>query len=181
MTDITPTLSKPLRGALTSRFGDRQLRTAGLSYSLGITLENQMQVGTNFLATIFATTVCMHANSFESCPTLCDPVDCSPPGSSVHGILQARKLKWVAVPSSRGSTWPRDWNHFPNVSCIYDQCQDKNENRNLLWNIQKHFNLSFHFRRQVLLSSNLTCSERIKNMYSECQCFLIVSQEKFLS
>ena len=72
MTDITPTLSKPLCGALTSRFGDRQLRTAGLSYSLGITLENQIQVGTNFLATIFATTVCMHANSSESCPTLCE-------------------------------------------------------------------------------------------------------------
>ena len=39
-----------------------------------------------------------------SCPTLCDPRDCSPPGSSVHGILQARKLEWVALPSSRGSS-----------------------------------------------------------------------------
>ena len=38
----------------------------------------------------------------QSCPTLCDPVDCSPPGSSVHGILQARILDWVAMPSSRG-------------------------------------------------------------------------------
>ena len=37
----------------------------------------------------------------NSCPTLCDPVDCSPPGSSVHGILQARALEWVAMPSSR--------------------------------------------------------------------------------
>ena len=35
---------------------------------------------------------------FQSCPTLCDPVDCSPPGSSVHGILQARRLEWVACP-----------------------------------------------------------------------------------
>ena len=34
----------------------------------------------------------------QSCPTLCDPMDCSPPGSSVHGILQARTLEWVAVP-----------------------------------------------------------------------------------
>ena len=40
--------------------------------------------------------------------TLCDPVDCSPPGSSVMGILQARRLEWVAVPSSRGSSPPRD-------------------------------------------------------------------------
>ena len=40
--------------------------------------------------------------------TLCDPVDCSPPVSSVHGILQARILKWVAIPFSRGSSQPRD-------------------------------------------------------------------------
>ena len=44
----------------------------------------------------------------ESCPTLCDPMDCSPPASSVHGILQARILEWVAMPSSRGSSRPRD-------------------------------------------------------------------------
>ena len=53
--------------------------------------------------------VCMHAKSFQSCPTLCDPKDCSPPGSSVHGILQARILEWVALPSSRESSRPRDW------------------------------------------------------------------------
>ena len=40
--------------------------------------------------------------------TLCDPVDCSSPGSSVHGILQARVLEWVPTPSSSGSSWPRD-------------------------------------------------------------------------
>ena len=49
----------------------------------------------------------MHA---QSCPTLCDPVDCSPPGSSVPGILQARILQWVAISFSRGSFQPRDWN-----------------------------------------------------------------------
>ena len=43
----------------------------------------------------------------QSCPTLCDPKDCSPPGSSVHGILQARRLEWVAMPFSRGSSPPR--------------------------------------------------------------------------
>ena len=48
-------------------------------------------------------------------PTLCDPKDCSPPGSSVHRILQARILEWVAIPFSRGSSWPRDRTHF---SCI---------------------------------------------------------------
>ena len=44
----------------------------------------------------------------QSCPTLCDPMDYSPPGSSVHGILQARILEWVAISSSRGSSQPRD-------------------------------------------------------------------------
>ena len=44
----------------------------------------------------------------QSYLTLCDHVDCSPPGSSVHGILQARMLEWVAISSSRGSSWPRD-------------------------------------------------------------------------
>ena len=45
----------------------------------------------------------------QSCPTLWDPMDCSPPGSSVHGILQARMLEWVAIPFSRGSSQSRDW------------------------------------------------------------------------
>ena len=44
----------------------------------------------------------------QSCLTLCNPMDCSPPGSSVHGILQARILEWVAIPFSRGSSWHRD-------------------------------------------------------------------------
>ena len=44
----------------------------------------------------------------QPCPTLCDPTDCSPSGSSVHGILQARTLEWVAIPFSRGSSRPRD-------------------------------------------------------------------------
>ena len=51
----------------------------------------------------------------QSCPTLCNLMDCSPPGSSVHGILQARILEWVAISFSRGSSQPRDgtW-----VSCV---------------------------------------------------------------
>ena len=54
----------------------------------------------------------------QSCPTLCDPVDCSPPGSSVQGISQARVLEWIAISSSRGSSWPRDWTRVSRVSCI---------------------------------------------------------------
>ena len=47
--------------------------------------------------------VCMCAKLPQLCPALCDPVDCSLPGSSVHGSIQARILKWVAMPSSRRS------------------------------------------------------------------------------
>ena len=49
---------------------------------------------------------------------LCDPVDCSLPGSSVHGILQARKLEWIAISSSRESSRPGDQTHVSCVSCI---------------------------------------------------------------
>ena len=49
------------------------------------------------------------AKLLQFCLTLCNPIDCSPLGSSVHGILQARILEWVAMPSSRGSSQPRGW------------------------------------------------------------------------
>ena len=61
--------------------------------------------------------LCMRAKSLQSCPALCNPMDCSPPGSSVHGILQTRVLWWVAVPSSRGSSQPRDRTYVSCVSC----------------------------------------------------------------
>ena len=50
----------------------------------------------------------MWSEASQSCPTLCNPLDCSPPGSSVHGILQPRTLEWVAISFSRGSSQPRD-------------------------------------------------------------------------
>ena len=57
---------------------------------------------------------CMLMN-VQLCLTLCDPMDCSPPGSPVHGIFQARILEWIAISSSRGSSWPRDQTC---VSCL---------------------------------------------------------------
>ena len=56
--------------------------------------------------------VCTCAQLF---PTFWDPMDCSQPCFSVHGIFQVRILEWVAMPSSRGSSWPMDWTH---ISCI---------------------------------------------------------------
>ena len=55
----------------------------------------------------------------QLCPTLCDPMGCSPPGSTVQGILRARILEWVAISFSRGSPWPREWTP---VSCIAGRC-----------------------------------------------------------
>ena len=54
----------------------------------------------------------------QACPSLCNPMDCSPPGSSVHEILQARILEWVAASSSRWFSQPRDQTCIPYIPCI---------------------------------------------------------------
>ena len=61
--------------------------------------------------------VCVHLVT-QLCPTLCDPMDCSLPGFSVHRISQSRIQKWIAISFSRGSSRPRDQNHVSYVSCI---------------------------------------------------------------
>ena len=58
----------------------------------------------------------------QSYPILCDPVDCSPPGSSIHGILQARVLEWVAISFSWGSSQPRDQTLCCIVGTYYSFC-----------------------------------------------------------
>ena len=63
--------------------------------------------------------VCACAKSLQSWPTLCDPMDCSPAGSSVHGILQARILEWIAMSHSRVSSQPRDQSCISYMSCVY--------------------------------------------------------------
>ena len=57
----------------------------------------------------------LYTKLLQPCPALCAPMGCSPPGSSVRGISQARVLEWVAIPSTRGSSQPRDQTR---VSCI---------------------------------------------------------------
>ena len=54
----------------------------------------------------------------QSCPTHCDSMNYSPPGFAVHGLLQARILKWIAISSSRGSSWPQDWALISCISCF---------------------------------------------------------------
>ena len=70
----------------------------------------------------------------QSCSTHCDPIDCSPPGSCVHGILQARILEWVATFSSRGSSWPKDWTW---VSCTAGRVFNNWATRNVTQSLQQ--------------------------------------------
>ena len=80
--------------------------------------KNKPQLWDNWAVGWFSIVIYVHAKLLQSCPTLCDPKDSSLPGSSVHEILQAWKLEWDAVPSSRGSSWSRDWTHVSYVFCI---------------------------------------------------------------
>ena len=65
----------------------------------------------------FIILMCVHDRSLQSCSILCNPLDCSPPGSSVHGILQSRILEWVVISFSRGSFPARDQTHVSYISC----------------------------------------------------------------
>ena len=67
---------------------------------------------------VYIYNACLHTKSLQSCLILPDPKNGSPSRSSVHGVLQARILEWVAMPSSRGSSQPRDWIYISYVSCI---------------------------------------------------------------
>ena len=69
------------------------------------------------LSIVFSRPACVLSHFSNVQPTLCDPMDCSPPGSSVHSILQARILECFAIPSSRGSSQPRDHTCLSYVSC----------------------------------------------------------------
>ena len=102
----------------------------------------------------------------QSCPTFCDPMDCSLPGSSVHGIFQARILEWVAISYFRGSSWPRNWTHVSCVSCIGRQTlyhyrhlgsQNSNTLRHLYilllfykWHFLPLMKTTLHLTRQTL-------------------------------
>ena len=80
----------------------------------------------------------------QSCPTLCDPMDCSLPGSSVHGTFQARILEWAAISFSKESSQPRDRTQ---ASCIVGR-------RFTVWAIREFYNMySVQFSRLVISNS----------------------------
>ena len=78
-------------------------------------LRSKWKISQDISCHVYSAFVCVCVLVAQLCLILCNPMDCSPPGSSVHGILQARILEWVAMPSTRGSFRPRNltW-----VSCI---------------------------------------------------------------
>ena len=87
---------------------------AWMSHHSQITQRNSCKAHDNRKALCFDMCAC----SLTQCVGLCGPMDCSLPGFSVYGILQARILEWVAIPFSRGSSRPRDWTHVSWVSSI---------------------------------------------------------------
>ena len=101
-------------GAHDTAFADRceKTRIEPSAPQPGGTLE-QLSSVSSFLASNITES---ESDIAQSCPTLCDPVDCSLPGSSVHGILQARILEWVAISFSRGSSRPRDQTQMSRIA-----------------------------------------------------------------
>ena len=71
-------------------------------------IKRRLLLGRKVMTNLAAAAAAAAAKLLQSCPTLCDPIDGSPPGSAVPGILQARILEWVAISFSRGSSHPRD-------------------------------------------------------------------------
>ena len=105
----------------------------------------------------------------QSCLTLCDPMDCSPLGSSVHGILLAGMLKWVAILFSRGWSWPRDQTH---VSCLAGEFFTIWATRKamilvfLIFSFKTYFSLSsFTLIKRFFSSSSLSAITVVSSAY----------------
>ena len=88
--------------------GQAQGWSVEVTLSLGLRKQEARYPKLLRLCTHLTNQVLCCAKWLQLCPTLCDSMDCSPPGSSVHGILQARILEWVAISSSRGTSRYRD-------------------------------------------------------------------------
>ena len=102
----------------------------------------------------------------QSCPTLCSSMDCSPPGSSVHGIFQARILEWVSISFSRWSSWARDPTHVSCISCISRKIlyHEGSPSKPLAESLkQKQFQLHFRTSWQALLNETFWCNHLGQN------------------
>ena len=111
----------------------------------------------------FELKVKVKVKSLSSVRTLCNPVDCSPPGSSIHGILQARILEWTAIPFSRGSSWLRDqtrvscfagrfftiWTTMGRGRCHFEDTESRNRPKLGVWERQDSYFSNLNERLDV--------------------------------
>ena len=119
----------------------------------------------------------------QLCPILCDPMDCSPPGSSVHGIFQAWILEWVFVSLSRGSSWPRDRTWVSRIVGRRFTVWATREAPNRMYKSYKFFFLPlknpFPFKKSkeylVLLPSSVILGKKWTYL---CICFSIYKRKK---
>ena len=106
---------------------------------------------------------CLQTHLLQSCLTLCNFMDYSLPGSSVHGILQARILEWVVMPSFRESSRPRDWIHVSCVSCTEDKFFTTEPSGKSSINLHAWFLSQCHI---FLITIVLQCSLKLGSMIS---------------
>ena len=97
---------------------DRQMASIHLKRCSTSLILKEMQIKIKTTMWYHSIHVSISSDQSLSCVWICDPMDYSLPGSSVHGILQATVLEWVAISSTRGSSGPRDQTHVSWVSCI---------------------------------------------------------------
>ena len=110
------------------------------------------QFNTTVMVSSFNNLLEMKGLVAQPCLTLCDPMDYSPPGFSVHGILQARILDWVAIPFSRQSSQPKDWSQ---VSCIAGRFSTN-------WATSEAFNHLLSILKGNLRLAHIVCVQVLK-------------------
>ena len=117
----------------------------------------------------------LRVKSLQSCSTLCNPMDCSLPGSSVQGIFQARILEWLAMPSSRGIFPSRDCTHISYISCTTSTTWEMLKYIFICIYTHTHMYmcvcvfLSLHFLLQILFPYRL-----LQNTECSSLCFTVV-------
>ena len=105
----------------------------------------------------------------QSCPTLCNPMDCSLQGSSVHGIFQATVLKWIAISFSRGSSQPRDWTWVSRIVGRRFTIWTTREgvlfqDHHIAWQIPQGVFASFFFLKYLLMPPCMFVNRAIKGL-----------------
>ena len=110
----------------------------------------------------------------QSCPTLCDSMDCSPPGSFIHGILQVSILEWVAIPSSKRSSQLRDRTHVSYVAGVYITADPPGKP---FKTVSYKRNL-YKFQRILIIQTVLFDDKAIKlEMYNKSSFFFLISRQ----